>query len=220
MVSWSFCPLNPGATAAAMAGRGEYPYEDQARHREGEQAEDGGGDHVRLVFRLMGEQTGVHRDEGGRERPFAEEVLQEIRDAEGGPEGVGRIGASKVMRKDAVPYKTGDAAECDAQRHQRCVAARLRRLPRRRRTRFPNGAASSLRAAGPRQGRCASVIVGVYIFTQRLSIRPCASPHGHKDSAQGPLASTQERKPYPCPRKQKSAAMGRWSEAMSALRDL
>ena len=81
----------PRRDNGGQGGRGEYADEDQARHRESEQAEDGGGDPVGLVFCFMGKQIGVDRDKGGREGPFAKEVLEEVRDAEGGPERIGRV---------------------------------------------------------------------------------------------------------------------------------
>ncbi len=106
---------------AGQKRRGEYADEDQARHCQGEQAEHRAGDVVRLIFCFTGKQIGIYGDEGSRERPLAKEVLQEIRDAERSPEGVGRVGVSEIVGKNTIPQQTGDAAEQDTRCHQCCM---------------------------------------------------------------------------------------------------
>ena len=51
-----------------------------------------------------------------------EEILEDIGDAEGCPEGVGGVGVAEVMGEDAVADQSGDAAQQDPRRHQRRVA--------------------------------------------------------------------------------------------------
>ena len=56
----------------------------------------------------------VHRDEGGRQHALAEQVLQEVRDAEGGVERVGGVRQAEVVREDALAHQAQHAAQQDA----------------------------------------------------------------------------------------------------------
>jgi hypothetical protein len=57
------------------------------------------------------EEARVNGDEGSRERSFTEEVLQEVRDLQGGLEGVRRIRVAEVVGEYPLANETGDAAE-------------------------------------------------------------------------------------------------------------
>ena len=72
-------------------------YQDETRDGERQEAEYGRSEPVRLIARLRVEELHVGGDEGGGECPFAEEVLQQVRDAERGPEDVCRVGGSEVV---------------------------------------------------------------------------------------------------------------------------
>ncbi len=75
----------------------------------------------RLFVLFARQQAGVDGNERGGEHAFAEQVLQEIGDAEGGPEGVRRVGIAEVVREDAVADQAGDAAQEDSGGHQKRV---------------------------------------------------------------------------------------------------
>jgi hypothetical protein len=95
--------------------RRDHADEDEDRDDERQQRGDGAGDAVGLLALAAGQQRGVHRDEGRRERPFAEEVLQNIRDAERRGERVGGIVAqTEVVREDALADEAGQPAEEDS----------------------------------------------------------------------------------------------------------
>ena len=67
--------------------------------------------HFLVVFR---EQARVDGDERRGEHALAEEVLQEVRDLEGGLECAGGGGVAKVVREDALADEARDAAQQDA----------------------------------------------------------------------------------------------------------
>lgn len=56
-------------------------------------------------------QASINRDKGCREDAFAEQVLQKVRNAQGGPKGVSYLGGSEVMRENALAHQSDDAAE-------------------------------------------------------------------------------------------------------------
>ena len=75
---------------------------------------------VGLVLLAAREQAGVDRDEGGRQRSFTEQVLQQVGNAKRGVEGVCRIGLlAEIVGEDADPHEPGHPAEQDPGRNQR-----------------------------------------------------------------------------------------------------
>jgi hypothetical protein len=68
-------------------------------------------------------QGGVRRDEGGRERALAEEILEEVRDAERRREGIRGVGGAEEVCGGAAPDEPGDPAQEDAKRDEQRPAA-------------------------------------------------------------------------------------------------
>ena len=73
-------------------GRGEHADEHQQRRDKRKNREHGAGDPVGSSRSLPCEQRRVDGDERRRQHAFAEQILQEVRDAERGVERVGRVG--------------------------------------------------------------------------------------------------------------------------------
>ena len=98
---------------------------DQHEHGRGERQDRAhrSGHAAGFLLVALGEQARVHRNEGRGEHAFAEQVLQEIRDAEGGVEGIGLIELAEVVRKDALPHQSDDAADQNPRGYQKRVAA-------------------------------------------------------------------------------------------------
>ena len=94
--------------------RGEHAAEDQDTHDEPEEPSDGAGHPTGLVTASLGEEAGVDGNEGGGKRPFAKQVLKEVRNPEGGGVGVGRVGDAQVVGEDPLTDQARDAAEEDA----------------------------------------------------------------------------------------------------------
>ncbi len=85
------------------------------RDDEGQQGSDGAGHAVGVALLAAREERRVDRDERRGERPFAEQVLQEIGDPEAGGEGVGGVALeTKVMREHSLPDKAREPADEDA----------------------------------------------------------------------------------------------------------
>ena len=97
--------------------RGQHAEQHQDADHEREQRADGARHLPRLDLVAGTEQAGVHRDEGGGERALAEEVLEQVRDAERGGEGVGRVADAEVVPQHPHPDEPDHAAGQDAQRH-------------------------------------------------------------------------------------------------------
>src|SRR5262249_20683613 len=66
------------------------------------------------LLATLGEEARVDRDERRRQDTLAEEVLEEVRDAERGLERAGGVGVAEVMREDALADEARDAREEDA----------------------------------------------------------------------------------------------------------
>ena len=114
-----FAPAKPGAIASISQRRAHTPPRVRSAVARASSAADRARDPRRLLVVLLGEQPRVDRDEGRRQHALAEEVLQEVRDAERRREGVGRVGQSEVVREDALAHEPRDATEQDAGRDQR-----------------------------------------------------------------------------------------------------
>ena len=88
--------------------------QDAAENQRGggqpEQTEHGAGYPARFLSLLPSKQLGVDRNEGGGEDPFTEEILQEVRDLEGGIEGISRIGGAEIVGEDPVPNQSEEPA--------------------------------------------------------------------------------------------------------------
>src|SRR5579862_5977564 len=95
--------------------------EDAEKHENGsaeaEQGRDGASSFAGFLFITTREQLGINRDERGGEYAFAEKILQEIGNAEGGFENIRSVGIAKIVREDTIADQAGYAAEENARRH-------------------------------------------------------------------------------------------------------
>ena len=120
IVSSRFSPSKPGAMTATSSGVASTPPATSTRCHEREQRAHRAGDPHSLLALLAREQRGVDRNERRRQRAFAEQVLQEVRDAERRHERVGGVRLqAEVMRENALADETGEPAAEDAECYQR-----------------------------------------------------------------------------------------------------
>ena len=110
--------LAPEAVGDHVDQRGREEHAQQHQHRgdQHQDGEDGGGRAGGLFVALFGVQPRVDGDERRRQNAFAKEVLQHVRDAEGGFEGVGGHGVAEVVGEDALAHQADDFGEQDAGR--------------------------------------------------------------------------------------------------------
>jgi hypothetical protein len=120
--------------------RRQHADQHERRHHQDEQRGDGARHTIGLAPVAARQQRGIDRNERCRQRTLAEEVLQHVRNAQRGVEGVGRIVAeAEIMREDPLANQAGDAAEENAGGDENGAAAtraaRVRRAERVRRVR-------------------------------------------------------------------------------------
>ena len=115
--------VEAGGDGVDEPGGGENTEENEERSADGEESRNGTGGFAGFFFVFAGEQVGVNGNEGGGEDAFAEKVLQEVGDAEGGFEDVGRIGVAEIVSEHAIADESGKAAEeeCQRRRERRSV---------------------------------------------------------------------------------------------------
>jgi len=101
---FAFFAVEAGSDGVDEPGSGEDAEKNKDGSAEGEKRGYGTGGLAGFLFvvGIAGEQAGVDGDEGGGEDAFAEKILEEIGDAEGGFENVGGIGIAEVVSEDAV----------------------------------------------------------------------------------------------------------------------
>ena len=85
---------------------------------EREPAQHGARDASGALVIFRAEPAGVDRDEGRRERAFAEQVLQQVGNAKGGRERVRLRTEAEVVRERALTDQSRQAAQHDAARHE------------------------------------------------------------------------------------------------------
>ena len=120
IVSSRLAPVNPGAIAVDQVRRGQHAQRDQDRNPEREHRAHAPRQRLGRFLVALAQKLAVDRDEGGREHALAEQVLQDVGDADAGLEGVGGVGVAEVMREDAFANEAGDAAQQDTGRDQPC----------------------------------------------------------------------------------------------------
>ena len=98
----------------------------QHRHQHREQPEDRTGHPVGILPPALAQEPRVHRDEGGREHSLAEEVLEDVGDAERGGEGAGQRRGAQVVGEHTLADQPHQPRGEDPQRHQRGAPARAR----------------------------------------------------------------------------------------------
>jgi hypothetical protein len=148
------------APLAVEAGREEIDQQrrrrdaesDERGHRQRERGAHRARDAPRAGDVALGEEPRIHRDERRREHALAEQVLQQVGNAERGLQRVGDGGVSEVVRQRALAHEAGDAAREDARRDQRREATGARRA-RRRVERRVGGGLGAHRGLGSRQSR-------------------------------------------------------------------
>ena len=119
----AFGALEAGSDDPDEVGREQNARQDNQRGGEREDGAHGTGDAARLLLIALSEEAGIHRDEGGREHSFAEQVLQEVGDFEGGVESVGFVLLAEVVGEDALPHQAHDAADQNSGGDEEGVAA-------------------------------------------------------------------------------------------------
>src|ERR1044072_1680647 len=95
---------------------------DHRRH-EHEQREDGIRNASSFFLVTAGEELCVDRDERSRERAFAKDVLQKVRNAKRGAERTRSVGRAEVMRKDSLPDYADNATDQNSHSDQQRGAA-------------------------------------------------------------------------------------------------
>src|SRR5439155_20816197 len=80
-----------------------------------EQGTDGTRHAVGFARFAARQERRVHRNEGGGERPFAEQILEEVGNSEARSEGVGGVALqSEIVREDALSDETSEPSDEDA----------------------------------------------------------------------------------------------------------
>ena len=99
------------------------PSSTSTRRGEREDRAHRAGDAAGFLLVALREQARVDGNERCGEHAFAEQVLQKIRDAEGGVEGIGLVELAEVVGEDALPDQSDDAADQNPRGDQKRVAA-------------------------------------------------------------------------------------------------
>jgi hypothetical protein len=107
-------------------GRADDAEQRDQRGDQRQQRADRARDPRGLRFATLGKQPRIDRDERGREHALTEQVLQEVRDAQRGPERIRRGGEAHVVGDRALADEAGDARQEDAgaDRHRTAEASR------------------------------------------------------------------------------------------------
>ncbi|MGB9405067.1 MAG: hypothetical protein WCA98_16140, partial [Candidatus Acidiferrales bacterium] len=92
-------------------GSGENAEKDKSGSGEGEKGKDRAGSAIRFFLIFSSKERGINGNERGGENAFAEEILEEIGDADGGFESVGGVGIAEIMGEEAIANQSGDAAK-------------------------------------------------------------------------------------------------------------
>ncbi len=111
----------PGGDHLHEKRRGEHAQRHQRRGRGGEQPGGCAGHAVGLLLLAAGQQVGVDGDERAREHALAEQVLQEVGDAQRGVEDAGDRPAAQVVGEDPLADEAAHPRQEDAGRDQRGV---------------------------------------------------------------------------------------------------
>ena len=126
IVNSRFSPEKPPAIDCHQKRRCQHPDQRQNRDRQRQQRRHASGRAARLFVFAARPQARVHGNERGGEHPFPKQVLQCVGNAERGFERVRCGGISEIVREDAVPNQSGDAAQKNPRSHQERRARRSR----------------------------------------------------------------------------------------------
>src|SRR5256885_5388706 len=121
---FAFFALEAGRDGEDEIRRCQHADKDEHRNDERENREDRARHARRFAFVMAREQVRVDGNEGGRERAFAEEILQEIRDAKGGCENVCGVGGGEVISEDALACEADETAQENSGSDESGVLAR------------------------------------------------------------------------------------------------
>ena len=110
----------PGRNRRNKQRRGQHAGKDQYGHDDGEERGDGAGNPIGHTALATRDQRRVHRNEGRRQGAFAEQVLEEVRNAERGVERVGGVGLeAEVVGEDPQADQPGQTAAQDSGRDEK-----------------------------------------------------------------------------------------------------
>ena len=110
-----FSPVNPGATSSTSSGAARTPSRTSTAIASGQEREERPRHLRRGLVLAARPQRGMHRNERSGQRAFAEQVLQQVGDAEGGVERVdGDAVLPELARDQPHPQQPGEAADQDA----------------------------------------------------------------------------------------------------------
>ena len=110
--------VEPGRDEIDEQRRGEHAGEDDRAHHQREERQDGAGHAVGIAPLALCDERRVDRDERRRQRAFAEQILQNVGNAERRAEGVGFGAEAEVVREDALPDQAGQPRQQDAGRRR------------------------------------------------------------------------------------------------------
>ena len=120
-------PWNPGAMAAISAGVATTPTSTSAATTSASSDATAPATRSALALISPGEERGIDRNERRRERPLAEQVLQEVGNSKRRVERVGGVGLeAEIMGEDARADQAGEPAAEHAGRDQHGGAGRPR----------------------------------------------------------------------------------------------
>ena len=111
-------PGKSGRDGVEEPRRRQHAEEREASRHQRQQPSDGAGHLARLLPFSLGAQRRVDGNERGREDAFAEQVLQEVGDAQRRRIGVGGGRGPQVMAEDPLPHQPREPAEQDARADQ------------------------------------------------------------------------------------------------------
>ena len=108
--------LEPGRERAHERRREDESHHDQRAEHDHEQRHQAVGQTVGPFGAAFPQRAGIRRDEGRGKRPLREEIAQQVRDPEGGLEGVGVEPGPEQRREDLLAHEAEEAGEEDERR--------------------------------------------------------------------------------------------------------
>jgi hypothetical protein len=94
--------------------RGENTEKTEHGSAKGEKCGNGAGSFSSFFLIVSRKKVGVNGNEGSGENAFTKKILQEVGDAQGGFEDIGRVGIAKIVGEHAIADQSRDAAQKNA----------------------------------------------------------------------------------------------------------
>ncbi len=120
-------PDEPGGDETDQRAGEQDPSDRQRSDEHHQQAEHGTGDATGLFLAVLGQQPRVGRDERGGQHTLTQEVLEQVRDLQRGPERIGTDVGPQEERERGVAQQPRQAGQRDPRRDQRGGTAHVRR---------------------------------------------------------------------------------------------